>query len=206
MMRQYRLNNMLPDYPNLKKRLNDRFAELVQKEIDKDPFVGGIQKQDIHEGDSLTVTSSDGFSTTTDYPETASNFEISSEEILKSGPEATFAKKDEIAKDMIAKMTKRMIEVIDKVTEHTGNIVNAKEAAAKSKNPLLELYEKIELNFDEKGNPILPVIATSPQDAEKTKQYLKELESPEMQQKVSELIEKKRRQWLDRENSRKLVD
>jgi hypothetical protein len=41
---------MLPDYPWLKKKLNNKLAEMVKQDIKKDPFLGSISKQPIHEG------------------------------------------------------------------------------------------------------------------------------------------------------------
>lgn len=108
---------------------------------------------------------------------------------------------------MIEGLTKQTLEFLDKVTEITGNVVNAKEAIEKSLNPLLELYEKIELRFDERGFPIPLTIAINPKEEEKFKGYQKELTTnPELLRKLTQIIEKKRKQWLDRENSRKLVD
>jgi hypothetical protein len=198
---------MLPDYPRLKKVLNEQFVESIKKNVENDPFLGQIQKQEVHEGNTLRITSVDGFSTTTNYPEIASKFEIGFDEIIKDGPKAFFSRKDVISKEMIQGLTKQTLEYLDKVTEKTGNVVSAKEAIAKSSNPILELFEKIELSFDERGFPIMPSIVGSPEDTEKIKGYLKELRTnPEIQEKFLQIIEKKRKQWLDRENSRKLVD
>ena len=70
----------------------------------------------------------DDFSTSTNYPETASKFEIGFDEIIKDGPKAFFSRKEVISKEMIEGLTKQTLEFLDKVTEITGNVVNAKEA------------------------------------------------------------------------------
>ena len=69
------------------------------------------------------------------------------------------------------------------------------------------MLEKIEIDFDKSGNPIMPTILLSPKDVRKFKEKFKEWDkNPEMERRSKEIIEKKRKQWLDRENSRKLVD
>ncbi|MCL4430099.1 MAG: hypothetical protein M1167_05035 [Chloroflexi bacterium] len=197
---------MLPDYPRLKKKLNDKMAQMIKSDMEKDPFLSSFPRHEAHEGHLLTTTSIEGFSSTTDFPETASNFEITFDETIREGPEAVFSRRSELSKDMIKKLTQQIIAALEKVTERTGNVVKANEVIGSS-NPILDMLEKIEIDFDKSGNPIMPTMLLSPEDYKKFKEKFQEWDkNPEMEKRRKEIIEKKRKQWLDRENSRKLVD
>lgn len=197
---------MLPDYPRLKRRLNSKFEEMIRKEMKKDPFLAQIRKHEIHEGNSLTAKSLDGYSSTTRYQEIASEFKISTDEIIKHGPDAFFSRATETSKDMVRKLSQHTIGVLDRIIERTGNVVKTKGGAV-TPHSILDAIEKMEISFDESGKPIMPVIVMAPDEFEKIKGNLKEWEpDPELEKRRKEIIEKKRKQWIDRENCRKLVD
>jgi hypothetical protein len=197
---------MLPDYPLLKKKLNKRFRDAIKQDIKKDPFLSRIGEHKIHEGSTMTTTSIDGFSRTTDYPEIAAKYEISFQETIDTGPEAVFLRSKNVSKEMIDKLTAQFVALMEEVTKKTGNIVDAKKVDSSS-NPILDVLEKIEVNFDKFGNPIMPTIVVHPGERTKIMKRLEELEkNPDMEKRLREVIEKKKKQLLDRENSRKLVD
>jgi hypothetical protein len=197
---------MLPDYPRLKKKLNDKMAGMVRDDMDKDPFLSAFPKHEAHEGNSMTTNSIEGFSSTTDYPETASHFELTFKETIELGPEAIFAQRLKLSKEMIEKLTKLIIERLEEVPHTTGTVVDARKVDPSS-NPLLDMLEKIEIDFDKNGNPKMPTIMLPPETLALLKEKSKAwANNPDMKKREKELIERKREQWLDRENSRKLVD
>jgi hypothetical protein len=197
---------MLPDYPLLKKKLDERFCKMIKEDIRRNPFLSGIREQEIHEGNSLTITSMDGFSSTTDYPKIMAKYEISFEETIAVGPEALFSRSKMVSQELIQKITAQVFALMEKVTERTGNIVDMQEQSVES-NPILDSLEKIEIDFDKLGNPKMPTLVMSPNEYNKIKEKMKEwTNNPNMEKRRQEIIEKKKKQWLDRENSRKLVD
>jgi hypothetical protein len=71
----------------------------------------------------------------------------------------------------------------------------------------LETLEKISIDFDDQGNPYLPTVVVSPELGAKLKSKLPEWEAnPDYDKRFKELIERKRKEWNDRESHRKLVD
>jgi hypothetical protein len=154
----------------------------------------------------LKTKSIDGFSSTTDYPEIASESVVSLDETNREGPRALFSKRAELSKDMIKKLTKQFEDCINNVTERTGNVVKV-DGRNQLSNPLIDMLKtEVTVDFDENGNAIMPTIFP-PQGIEIINAKLKECQKdPEMAKHVKQLIEKKRKEWLDRENSRKLVD
>ena len=72
---------------------------------------------------------------------------------------------------------------------------------------ILDAIEKMEIDFDEKGTPIMPEIHVSPDVMEKLRtQKLDPKEIVEIEKRRKQIIEKKRKEWIDRESNRKLVD
>jgi len=197
---------MLPDYPSIKREIKKKFLEAVEKEIQKDPLLSKIKLHHVHEGDSLTSSSIDGYSESVEYKTMAVNFKITKEEIINKGPDAFFSKVDEIAKEIVKQQSQLLFNKVEKVTERTGHIVDAKSKPL-SPQLILEALEKIAIDFDEYGNPIFPYLVLSSDQYEKIKDEIPKWETDlEFRKKHKELIEKKRREWIDRENSRKLVD
>jgi hypothetical protein len=198
---------MLPDYPLLKNKLSEKFEGIVKANIEKEPLLGRIRKQIIHEGDSLAITSLDGYSSQTNYPEFESAFNISYDDIIKKGPEAYFEKALDVSKDMANKLTGNVLKTLDKVIERTGNVVNVKKGEGITPNSILDALEKIEIDFDENGNPIMPEIHVSPEDFKKLNSLkIDQKTGMELEKRRKEILDKKKREWTGRESSRKLVD
>ena len=62
------------------------------------------------------------------------------------------------------------------------------------------------IDFDEKGNPILPTIVLHPDMMKRIEGKLAEWESdPELQARRKNILAKKKEEWRDRESNRKLV-
>ena len=197
---------MLPDYPSMKRRIQKKFAEAIKKEIQKDPLLSQIRIRQVHEGDVLTSSSVDGYSESVEYKLISAKLEIPQEEIIDKGPDAFFSRMDKIAVEMAKQQSQLLFEKIEKATERTRHIVDAKSKTL-SPQLILEALEKIAIDFDDYGNPIFPSLVLHPDQYEKIKDEIPKWESdPEVRRKHKELIEKKRKEWIDRENSRKLVD
>ena len=198
---------MLPDYPNLKQRLSKKFEDIIRKKIQEEPFLSQIRRSIIQEGHTLTITSLDGYSTKTDYQKFAAEFHIGFDEMIKKGPEAFFEKASAVSTDMASKMARHTIGVLEKVTKRTGNVVTGKKGEGITPKLILDAIEKMEISFDERGNPIMPVLVMAPKDFTKFKAKQKEWESDiAIEKRRKEIIEKKRKEWLDRESNRKLAD
>lgn len=199
---------MLPDYPALKRKLNEKFEDIVRNKIqEEEPLLSEIRKSIIQEGNSLAITSSDGYSNKTSYQEFVTHFQISFEEIIKKGPEAFYSRVSEISKDMAGKMAKHTIAVLEKVTERTGNVVKSEKGEGITPKLILDVLEKMEISFDASGNPIMPTLIVTPEDYRKLTETKLDLESAQqLEKRRKEVIEKKRKEWVDRESNRKLVD
>lgn len=197
---------MLPDFPTIKKKVQIDFENEIRKKIYGAPFLSQIRRKRVHEGDILASTSMDGYTDTRRYKLISSKFKVKDEKIIEEGVKAFSSLIDKISGEMIKKQSQIFFKKMDEVTKRTGNVVSAKGKPI-SPEIILESLEKVVIDFDEFGNPILPSFVVHPKQYEKIKGALSKGEAdPELRKKYIELIEKKRVEWLDRENSRKLVD
>lgn len=117
---------MLPDYPSTKRHLQKEFINALRNETKKDPIMSLIHFRESYEGNTFSLTTEDGFYQTGTYNEVSTKFEISKEEVLKRGPEACFSRVPQIAKDWVEQQARLLFQMMDKVTEITGNVVEAK--------------------------------------------------------------------------------
>lgn len=197
---------MLPDYPNIKKKIEKKFIEAIKNEIRKDPLLSAIRVHQVLEGNALTSSSIDGYSESVKFELISANLEIPKEDLINKGPDAYFSRVTELASEMKNQESELVFKKMNEVTKKTGHVVNAK---SKPLSPELihSALEKMAIDFDEFGNPIMPSLVLHPDQFEKIKDEIPKWESdPEVRKKYRELIEKKRREWRDRENRRKLVD
>ena len=196
---------MLPDFPTVKKKIGDDFNKKIREKINTEPFLSQRGRKRVHEGNILTSSSVDGYTESREYERISSGFSIKPDEIIEKGVDAFFSQIDKISEELIKQRSQALFKKMDEVTERTGNIVNAKGNF--SPEVYLEALEKVTIDFDEFGNPLLPALILNPKDLEKIKDKIPKWEAdPNLRKKHLELIEKKRREWRDRESRRKLVD
>jgi hypothetical protein len=197
---------MLPDYPKIKDHIKREFNSLARGESSKDPLLSGIQIQEVHEGDTYSITSIDGIKQDDTYKKIEARFDITKEEMMTKGPEIYFSKAKEVAKTMIEQESKQVISKLTEAAEKAGNVVDGKSKPL-SPDTIFEAMEKIRMDFDEFGNPIFPTLLLLPEMLDRIRSEIPKWESdPKVMAKQREIVEKKRKEWLDRESYRKLVD
>ena len=196
---------MLPDYPEIKNYLRRQFILSVEK-TQKDPFLSLIPVHFVHEGNAFSVTSVDGFSQEGVYKEIAAQWQVSREEMITKGPEVYFSAAEKISQEFNKQKAKQLMDKMDEATQKTGNVIDAKSKPL-SPDLILSALDKIAIDFDESGYPIFPNLVVSPEQFEKMKTEIPKWESdPTIAVRHKLIIDKKRDEWIERENNRKLVD
>ncbi len=103
-------------------------------------------------------------------------------------------------------MSQMIIKEIQEAADQVGNTVNAKGQPL-TKELFLEMLEKIETGFDEKGEWIPPSIIMHPNAWKANEAKFRGWEQDkEFSDKQTEIINRKREAWYAREALRKLVD
>lgn len=195
---------MLPDFPSVKKAANQLFTDRIRKSASRGSFTQGIPRRKMHEGDILSVKSDKGLPVESELKEISAGFLLKNEDIIAKGMEAYYAKLDELAQSIKNQEERIMLNAMEQAAERVQNVVDTKGNFSFS--TILDALEKITISFDSNGNPSVQDIILSPSAAAKMRAMLPELEKKEYKRRYNEIIERKRKEWLDRENSRRLVD
>ena len=107
---------------------------------------------------------------------------------------------NDFTQERINKMHRMMFDTIDKVTNLTGNIVNA-EGKPFNADMFLEMLEKVEIQFDRQGEPIMPSLILNPKLLEKIKDTKLTKEQEERKNKI---LEAKKQDYYAKKRYRKL--
>lgn len=197
---------MLPDFPKIKRKWSAMFVRSVREQVNHASFVSQIRKVRHFEGDGMKVTDATGETEESNYELFSGALEVNHQDLIERGPIALNEGLEKVAKELSSQQSKMVLEHVNQITAKTGNIV---DAGGRPINPdlLLQMLERIEIDFGEDGQPRLPTLVVSPENYEKLREKMLEWEKDEhYKRKFDELIERKRQEWHDRESHRKLVD
>lgn len=197
---------MFPDFPNIKKEIKKNFEENVRKQSSSDPLISSITQFFIHEGDKLVYYTDEGIKKKTSFNKIQSEFSIKNEQIINEGVKALVPIANKVGGDIQKQLGRNIIEKLENVTKETGNIVDGKGAKL-SPDLILQAIEKMQIDFDDDGNPCMPMMVLGPDLYNKAKMRLPEWKKDkEHKKKFEEVMRKKKEEWDDRESNRKLVD
>lgn len=120
------------------------------------------------------------------------------ETILATDVDAWIAMLDEQGDKGAEQLERQFFEFMNKVTEDAGQVVDA-GGRPLSHDLILDMFEKLQVDFDEDGNPEMPMIVLQPKAFEKLGEP-----TPEQLKRRDEIIERKRREFAARRRVRKL--
>lgn len=195
---------MLPDYSETKRQFGRFFQAYVrQKARSFSPFAD-VQTRYLHEGRGMKVMRADQSESASKTQLLSSEMQIKLDEIPELTFEKAIAKFDEMILDMVRKQTGFTLERLSE------EIPKSQSVDAKGKKldaeMILEMLETIQLEFYPDGRPhelhVFGGLFTQERMQAAHEQFQN---SPELQQRHDELIERKREEWRAREASRKLV-
>ena len=154
----------------------------------------------------MKVTDATGETEESNYELFSGALEVNHQDLIERGPIALVEGLKKLAEELSSQQSKMVFERLNQITAKTGNIVDAGGQAI-SPDLILQMLEKIEIDFNEDGQPQLPTLVLSPEYYERLKEKMPEWEKDEhYNRKFNELIQRKRQEWHDRESHRKLVD
>ena len=198
---------MIPDFPQEKEKLMQFWIKyLAAKNKERLGFFGELPIHMNHEGHEWNLNRIDGSEDSQPYHEIRAIFQVDINEVPTLTPEKIREKLDNIAEEMAQQLSRNMFEDVAKVTRQVGNEVNARGQPL-TQELFLQMLEKMDLDFDESGNWKPPTIIMHPDLWAAKKDEFKSWETDDgFLARQSTIISKKKEEWLDRENNRKLVD
>ncbi|MCB0724036.1 MAG: hypothetical protein KDC73_04995 [Ignavibacteriae bacterium] len=157
-----------------------------------------------HEGDRSAIERENGVIEIIEIGEFADTITVDKKEIINENVGLFQEKVFDIGYRLGSEQANFARNIINKAVEKVGNIVEYKNVLGPEH--IFEMLEKVQIDFDEKDNPIKPGFWADPNTGQKILEILKTIEdTPELLKKHDEIIEKKRIEYHDRESHRKLV-
>ena len=198
---------MMPDFQKVKARCNEIVNAHMKRIMMADGLLSQIKSYREFEGDSMSVRpEGHRHEKQSSYDLVQSEVKISRAEMIQKGLAAYLERVTPAAMDMQRQQVQKIFKKIEEVTNATGNVLDAK-GQPPTPELLLAALDKVWIDFDDNGNPRLPTMFSGTEAAPKMRDALNKLQTEEpYKKKHDDLIEKKRKEWNDRESHRKLVD
>lgn len=192
-------------YPELEADIADLMNSYVRSVAEvHSPMTGEIHSYVIHEGRRSILRREDGSEDETNMQTHSADCEISQITVLYGTHDQIFEAFTPIGLSMASQKEKMLFEAIREATDKTGNIIDAKGKPL-SFDLLMELLEKMPIDFDKDGQAIMPTLAVGPDMEDKIKKIAKKCETKENIERHTRLMQKKKDEWRAREADRILV-
>jgi hypothetical protein len=205
MVQSSKRGKMLPDLPKYKSDIQSKILTKIVRQVQKqDPLMGQIDRFMQHEGDVHAYSTVQGKEKKSGYQTVGEEFKVSIDDVRSGDFNRIVERVLVVGKKINDDMAKSMFRTVEEATQEVGNVVKGEFSV----ETFFAAIEKIEMDFDKQtGQPKFPSMYVHPSNSEKIKETLTNAESnPLYKKKFSQLIEKKRKEWNDREATRKLVD
>jgi hypothetical protein len=197
---------MLPDFPDLKRELEHYAADYINRKVAEiDPLVGGLKRTVQHEGrDQGRVR--DGAAKSEPYERVGGHTTIDRPTLAQ----LTFAEMqqhlDVIAHQLAEGQAKHVFRALRAVAHATGNAVDG-HGTPLSFEHVLEILGRMDIEFDERGQAIMPALIVAPDVEADIKAILTRANAdPECRARFHAVMKRKLEEWRDREARRQLAD
>ena len=196
------VKTMNETFPELEEKLNRLIEQYLNNVISgSSPLLNNITRFHCFEGNKSLIRRPSGEEEETEKRYSSGGTELPVEKILYGNIEDIFEHYKQAAVAMAYEQEKFLLESIEITVQNTGNVVDAKGQPL-SPEIILQIMEKVEINFTEDGKSMTSSFACSPILREKLQPLLDDLKKTK---EYKELIERKRSEWRDREANRTLV-
>ena len=193
---------MFPDFLKTKEKLKKRLDYETKKA--RLSYIGplaDVPVSMVFEGNKTVFAREDGSIQEVKMEKSTVKLEIKLAEVEKMNHDMVINKVSDLGGKMAEQEAKLFYEQIIKSAEEVGN-VDSTDGKPFSVDLLFNMLEKIDIDFDEEGNPSgLTFVANSKMSPSIAKLFAQVEADPRYQ----EIIERKREEWRARESNRKLV-
>ncbi len=198
---------MLPDYPRIKKRVNNLLMGYLKAAIfTHSPILTQIRQTVQHEGREGIYGDVDGRESPIDYKEVVARFSLTREEMRRSDFQPVVSKFAEMAETFAAEQSKTLFATVSEATESVGNVVATKGKL--TKEAFLEMERKRQWSFNpQTGEPRPPTLVLHPDTLATIKDEIESWQQdPHFKAALSDIEQQQWLAWRDRESRRRLAD
>jgi hypothetical protein len=197
---------MLPDFPLLKKDVSIPLLEFLARR--RDFYLGPLarmRQSALFEGEGQRIGRESGVFEDSETWSLHATFELTPEELETMTLEKILVRLNSMAKDLAGQMAKNFYGAMRRTTEKTGQVVDGSHREI-SADIIMEMFDKLDFDFDRNGQPLMPELHIPPNLENKLRSVLEDAQNnEELRSRFESLIERKKGDWLAREASRKLV-
>ena len=191
--------------PQLEIELEAIVARFVANAVrDRSPAMGEVARHRLFEGYNSAIVRPDGEEDETETRRISAESEIPSKSLLYTSLDEFLHCFIPAAEDIAYDQEKMFIEVMRKVTEKTGNVVDGRGQPF-SYETILKGLETIQIDFDSDGKPRMPTMMVSPTMNPRINELIEDPAEGKFEKRLQEIIEMKRLEWREREANRTLV-
>jgi len=197
---------MLPDFPKIKNKFKHGIDVYMRNLVRQDPIFSQIREEMHFEGNRMETKTMDGGIDAEGYKEITGEIKINKDEIIEKGPLAFIQNIQQTAEEIKKQKAEMLLKKVSEISAKVGTSVDAKGEPL-TFDVFMKVLDKLWIDFDENGNPHMSTLVISPKMAEKMKERIIQWEKdPECKKRYDALMDRKRKEWNDRESHRKLVD
>ncbi|MEV0772749.1 hypothetical protein [Nocardia salmonicida] len=199
----------LPMYPELKIQVEKMLLKYFEQKASEElgPFKD-VRRFTQHEGGKLVHNTLDNTREHRDmtFMEGSVGFSTTREEMAEMTLEDVLKLLGGKAKEFGSQQAQQSFQALHKVTEETGNVVDA-GGEPLTIDVFLESISKISVAFDKFGNPQLPTVVIHPSMAEKYRMLMEAAENDEdARKRLNDILAEKKEEYDAEQARRKLVD
>ena len=199
---------MLPDFIKVKDKLRKIQAYMMEHTLlsHMGPLAN-IPVSIIFEGNKTVVVREDGSVEEKNLEEATAELAIRLEEVENMTTEMVFDKINRVTEEMAGKLKKSFYEQLGRSATEVGNVVSVSVGGKPfSIDMYFEMLEKIEIDFDEAGNPGQIICPVNPKLFPSIAKVISQAkDDPDTDRRYKAIMERKREEWRARESNRKLV-
>ena len=197
---------MFPDFLKTKEKLQKMlYYKMMQTHLTYMGPLADVPVSMIFEGNKTVIIREDGSSEEKNLEEITAELQVKFEEVEKMSHEMVLDKINGVTEEMVGKFKKSFYEGLKKLSDETGNVVSA-DGEPFSMDLFFEALEKIDIDFDEAGNPSGLAFVAGPKLYPSVAKVIAQAKTdPENDRRYKTIIERKREEWRARESNRKLV-
>ena len=193
---------MLPDFLKTKEKLKKMLdSERKKAELLHLGPIADVPKLMIFEGNKSVTIHKDGSCEEVKMEKATSRMEVKWEEVETMTHGTVLNKIDGVAEEMAEQIAKSFYGMLSEAAEEIGN-VGSSDGGPLTVDLFLKILEKMQVSFDEEGNPSGLTFAVSPKLRPALDEVISQAES---NPRYQALMEQKREEERVRENSRELV-
>lgn len=198
---------MLPDFPEIKKQLDALLSNYIQHRVRFHlGFMSQIPRKIVPEGCHTRLIRADGSVDDVKMQQACGTEHMDTPPENMPDMRVVLSKLNSIAEQIARHQARYLYKRVAEVTEKTGNVVQAKKSEIGLKT-LVDILERIQIEFDATGKPILPSVVCSKEMFEQFMVQGDTAFADSVQQaRMDEVIARKREEYRDRESRRRLVN